>query len=46
MTTTTLHDHADELRAACRRLPDGPARAVARRRLLWLLWLLWQGGER
>jgi hypothetical protein len=46
MTTATIHDHADTLRAACRCEPDGPARTQLRRRLLWLLWLLWQDGGR
>jgi hypothetical protein len=46
VTATTLHDHADALRADCRRLPDGPTRDALRRRLPWLLWLLWEAGER
>jgi hypothetical protein len=43
MTTATIHDHADALRADCQRLPDGPTRDALRRRLLWLLW---EAGER
>jgi hypothetical protein len=34
MTTATIHDHADALRADCQRLPDGPTRDALRRRLL------------